>query len=105
MKLPKDLREKRELSVTGSKMRKCSIVDCNETAIRSLSENKWSKYLEKAELKYNENKNKKIYLCKLHYKEVNKIGKSAEKLHQKKGFLDDVEKSREFNSSKKQMFE
>ena len=89
MKLPKELREKRELVGAKSKAKSCSVKECGEPAIRSLSENKWSGYVEKAKLQVNENKKHKIYLCKAHYKEVNKVRKSEEKLYQKKGFLDD----------------
>ncbi len=89
MKLPKELREKGDLSNTASKSKNCSVKDCKETAIRSLSENKWKAYVEKAQLKYLENKQHKIYLCKLHYKDANKYRKSQEKKNQKKGFLED----------------
>ncbi|MHA1294073.1 MAG: hypothetical protein ACTSQJ_15585 [Promethearchaeota archaeon] len=90
MKLPKELREKGDLSGTASKSKKCSVNRCNEIAIRSLAENKWGKYMERAKLKYQENRLHKIFLCKTHYKEANKVRKSDEKLYQKKGFLDDV---------------
>ncbi len=83
-----ELREKGDLSNTASKSKNCSVKDCKETAIRSLSENKWKAYLEKAQLKYLENKQHKIYLCKLHYKDANKYRKSQEKKYQKKGFLE-----------------
>ena len=90
MKLPKELREKKELGGAASKGKECSVRDCSEPAIRSLSENKWNKYIEKAKLKIDENKRRNIYLCKVHYKEVNKIRKSEEKLYgQQKGFLQD----------------
>ncbi|NHJ22970.1 MAG: hypothetical protein EAX89_00240 [Candidatus Lokiarchaeota archaeon] len=89
MKLPKDLREKGDLSSTASKGKECSIKGCGETAIRSLSENKWKTYVDKANLTYTENKQHKIYLCKRHYKDVNKFRKSQEKQFQKKGFLED----------------
>ena len=89
MKLPKELREKADLSATASKAKNCSVKDCKEIAIRSLSENKWKPYVEKAQLKYLENKQHKIYLCKLHYKDANKLRKSQEKKYQKKGFLED----------------
>ncbi len=89
MKLPKELREKSDLSATASKAKNCSVKDCKEIAIRSLSENKWKPYVEKAQLKYLENKQHKIYLCKLHYKDANKLRKSQEKKYQKKGFLED----------------
>jgi hypothetical protein len=88
MKLPKELREKKDLGSATTKERSCSITKCNEIAIRSLSENKWKSFVEKADLKYIENKQHKIYLCKNHYKESNKYRKTQEKLYQKKGFLD-----------------
>ena len=88
MKLPKELREKGDLSSTASKAKNCSIIGCKELAIRSLSENKWKSYVEKAKLKYLENKLHKIYLCKIHYKDANKYRKSQEKMYQKKGFLE-----------------
>jgi len=94
MKLPKELREKRDLSGKASKVKACSVKECGESAIRSLSENKWSKYVEKAKLKINENKKHQIYLCKVHYKEVNKVRKSEEKLYQQKGFLDNTQASK-----------
>ena len=89
MKLPKDLREKGELSSTAIKGKQCSIKGCRQIAIRSLSENSWKSYVEKANLDYLENKQRKIYLCKRHYKDVNKYRKSQEKQFQKKGFLED----------------
>ncbi|MBN1802956.1 MAG: hypothetical protein JW891_15715 [Candidatus Lokiarchaeota archaeon] len=88
MKLPKEMREKKEIGVSKSKS--CSVVECKQPAIRSLSENKWNKYLEKAKLNIEENKQHKVFLCKSHYKEANKVRKSEEKLYQKKGFLDDL---------------
>ena len=94
MKLPKELKEKRDLSGTASKAKICSVNECGETAIRSLSENKWSQYVEKAKLKVDENKKHKIYLCKAHYKEVNKLRKSEEKIYQQKGFLDNSSASK-----------
>ena len=88
MKIPKELREKRDLSGTASKAKVCSVKECGESAIRSLSENKWSKFVEKAKLIVDENKKHKIYLCKTHYKDVNKVRKAQEKVYQQKGFLD-----------------
>jgi hypothetical protein len=89
MKLPKELREKEDLKGASSKNKKCSIKGCNEVAIRSLSENKWKKYVDNADLNYIENRQHKIYLCKNHYRDVNKYRKSQEKFYLKKGFLDD----------------
>ncbi|NVM17926.1 MAG: hypothetical protein HWN80_09435 [Candidatus Lokiarchaeota archaeon] len=89
MKLPKELREKSDLSSTTNKGKRCSIKGCGDIAIRSLSEKGWKSYVEKADLKYFENKQHKIYLCKIHYKDANKYRKSQEKLYQKKGFLED----------------
>jgi len=88
LKLPKELREKGELSSTTIKEKQCSIKGCREIAIRSLSENKWKTFVEKANLNYFENKQHKIYLCKNHYRDANKFRKSQEKLYQKKGFLE-----------------
>ncbi|MHA1488304.1 MAG: hypothetical protein ACTSRI_01465 [Promethearchaeota archaeon] len=88
MKLPKELREKKALIGAAGKKKQCSVIDCGEIAIRSLSENKWSKYAEKASLKIIENRQHKLFLCKKHYKEINKIRKTQEKLYVKKGFLD-----------------
>jgi len=88
LKLPKEIREKKEISGKEGKDKKCSISECTEPAIRSLSENKWKGYVESAKFKFEENKQHKIFLCKVHYKEVNKLRKSEEKLYQKKGFLD-----------------
>ena len=89
LKLPKELREKVELSATANKGKRCSVKGCGELAIRSLPENKWKFYVEKASLKYYENKQRKIYLCKVHYKDANKYRKVQEKKYQKKGFLED----------------
>ena len=89
MKLPKELRDRQDLGGTQVKGKNCSVRGCSELAIRSLSENKWKKYVEKADLQIYENKQRKIYLCKNHYKESNKIRKSDEKYYHKKGFLED----------------
>jgi len=88
LKLPKELREKGDLSATASKGKRCSVKGCGEIAIRSLSENKWKIYVEKANLKIYENRQHKIFLCKDHYKDPNKYRKSQEKVYQKKGFLE-----------------
>ena len=89
MKLPKELREKGDLKTTAPKDKKCSVKGSGAVAIRSLSENKWKVYVDKADLNIVENKQHKIYLCKLHYKEANKFRKDQEKQYQKKGFLED----------------
>lgn len=89
MKLPKELRDKREMG-GNTKTRKCSVKTCNENAIRSLSENTWEKYIEKAGLKLKNSSNRRIYLCKAHYSQSNKFRKSQEKNLQKKGFLDNT---------------
>lgn len=90
MKLPKELREKKEIIGVKTKEKLCSVKECGKPAIRSLSEKQWASYVEKAKLSINENKNHKIYLCKAHYKEVSKPRKSEEKIYQKKGFLADA---------------
>ncbi|MFX1375062.1 MAG: hypothetical protein ACFFA0_04560 [Promethearchaeota archaeon] len=87
MKLPKELRDRRDMG-GNTKKRKCSVINCIENAIRSLSENAWKKYIEKAGLKIKENSNHRIYLCKAHYSQSNKFRKAQEKNFQKKGFLD-----------------
>jgi hypothetical protein len=87
MKLPKELRDKRDMGTT-TKTRKCSVKTCQENAIRSLSENAWKLYIEKAGLKLKDSANRRIYLCKQHYSQSNKYRKSQEKSFQKKGFLD-----------------
>ena len=89
MKLPKELREKKDLKGTVNKGKKCSVSGCYEPAIRSLTEKKFGKYVEKAGFKVDENRMHKIYLCKAHYKESNKVRKNQDKIYQKKGFLDD----------------
>jgi len=94
MKFPKELREKKDIKTISNKAKKCSVRGCGSDAIRSLSENKYGNYVERARLKIEENKLHKIYLCKTHYNEVNKLRKSSEKLYQKKGFLDDQLASR-----------
>ncbi len=98
MKLPKEIRDKRDIGGTV-KTRKCSVVECDENAIRSLSENAWKKYIEKSDLKLKENPSRRVYLCKPHYNQSNKVRKSQEKIFQKKGFLEDS------NSSKKGKWE
>ena len=90
MKLPKELREKINLKGAGSKKKQCSVRGCFEIAVRSLSENKFGRYAERAKLKLDENRLHKILLCKGHYNSVNKERKASEKLTQKKGFLDDA---------------
>ncbi|MFX1378102.1 MAG: hypothetical protein ACFFA4_03340 [Promethearchaeota archaeon] len=90
MKLPKEIKDKKELTRL-TKSKKCSIKGCGEIAIRSLSENTWKNYIEKAGLQFNNNSFHKIYLCKAHYNQSNKYRKSQEKIFQKKGFLDNSE--------------
>jgi hypothetical protein len=88
MKLPKELRDKRDIGGTA-KSKKCSVDGCSENAIRSLSKNAWKKYIEKAGLKLKDSATRRLYLCKPHYSQSNKVKKSQEKSFQKKGFLDD----------------
>ena len=71
MKLPKELREKKDLT-RGGKQKKCSVRECPEIAVRSVSEGKMRRYVEMAKLKIVENKQHKIYLCKTHYREAEK---------------------------------
>ena len=92
MKLPKELKEKKDLGST--KKKKCSVRGCGKDAIRSLSENVWNKYLEKAKLQIEENRLHKIFLCKSHYNEANKFRKKDDKLLKSKGFLDDSRSSK-----------
>ena len=87
MKLPKELRDKRDIGGTVKK-RKCSVKGCSENVIRSLSENAWKKYIEKSGLKLKDSPTRRLYLCKAHYNQSNKVRKSQEKIFQKKGFLD-----------------
>jgi len=89
MKLPKELREKRDLKTKSGSGKVCSVLGCKRKAERSLSENKWQQYVEGAKLKYEENRAKKIYLCKRHYKDAKKVRKKEDKFLQKKGFLQD----------------
>jgi hypothetical protein len=88
VKLPKEIKDKKELT-RMEKNRKCSIKGCEEIAIRSLSENSWKNFVEKAGLTFTRNSYHKIYLCKSHYKQINKYRKSQEKIFRKKGFLND----------------
>jgi hypothetical protein len=94
MKLPKELREKRDLQGAAKTARQCSVRGCTKSAIRSLTEDKFGRYAELARLKLDENRRRKIYLCKEHYNAVNKERKSQEKLYKKKGFLDNVRATR-----------
>ena len=96
MKIPKELRDKRELAGYAKK-RKCSVKGCSEKAIRSLSENAWKKYVEKGGLKIKDSPLRKIYLCKSHYSQANKFKKSLEKNFQKKGFLDNSRSTKKGN--------
>jgi hypothetical protein len=93
MKLPKELRDKRDIGGT-SKTRKCSVKGCSENAIRSLSENAWKKFIEKSGLKLKDNATRRLYLCKPHYSQSNKVRKAQEKIFQKKGFLDNSSSSK-----------
>ncbi len=94
MKLPKELREKQEIKGAAKKAKNCSVKGCNKAAIRSLAEDKYTSYAELANLKLEENRLHKIYLCKEHYNALSKEKKSQEKLYQKKGFLDDSRASK-----------
>jgi hypothetical protein len=93
MKLPKELQEDKYLRDRSGKKRSCSIIDCEEEAVRSLSEDKWEGYLKKAGLNYKENRRRKIYLCKDHYRESKRLRKKDESYRKKKGFLKDASSS------------
>jgi hypothetical protein len=93
MKLPKELRDK--IDIGGpARTHKCSVNNCGENAIRSLSENAWMKYIEKSGLKLKDKPFRRLYLCKEHYYQSNKVRKSQEKIFQKKGFLDNSSSSK-----------
>ncbi len=90
LKLPKELHDRRDLDSKIGKTKKCTIKGCKKTAIRSVSENKWKDYIEKAGFSFIENRAKKVYICRDHYKEVKKVKQKEEKFSQKKGFLNDA---------------
>jgi hypothetical protein len=60
------------------KERKCSIKNCENNAIRSLSPI-YSKILIKAGFSLNEESNR-LYLCKEHYKELKKLKSKEDRL-------------------------
>ncbi len=88
MKLPKELRQGKKGTAEGKINKNCSVVGCEELAIRSLSKQKWEPYAEKAKLKLVKSRNRNIFLCKEHYKVANKIRKSDEKVLKKNIFTE-----------------
>ena len=66
MKIPKEMREKQKLG-TYENNKMCSVFECEGTAIRSLSEKEWMKYIDLVGLKVGKSKNRKVYLCKKHF--------------------------------------
>lgn len=93
MKLPKEIQERKYLKTAGGKKRQCSVKECSKEAVRSLSEDKWEGFLRLADLDYVENRQRKIYLCKKHYKKAKKVKKEEDKYNLKKGFLQDARQS------------
>ncbi|RLE50554.1 MAG: hypothetical protein DRJ21_01630 [Candidatus Methanomethylicota archaeon] len=53
----------------------CSIVNCNERAVRSLSSSEALNYLSKLNLKVKDSNSRRIYLCEKHYKMYKKASK------------------------------
>lgn len=98
LKLPKELQQNKKGYGPSRINRKCSVEECGEIAIRSLSKQKWEPYAERANLKLKKSKGRNFYLCRVHYKDVNKYRKSAEKLTKKNVF---TENSRYGTASKK----
>ncbi len=98
LKLPKELQQNKKGYGPSRINRKCSVEECGEIAIRSLSKQKWEPYAERANLKLKKSKGRNFYLCRVHYKDVNKYRKSAEKLTKKNVF---TENSRYGIASKK----
>ncbi len=96
LKLPKELQQNK----IGPRRinKKCSVKECVEIAIRSLSKQKWESYTKRANLKLKKSKARNIYLCKEHYKATNKYRKSTEKITKKNIF---TENSRSALASKK----
>lgn len=96
VKLPKELQQNK---IGPSRIsRQCSVKECEEIAIRSLSKQKWESYTKRANLKLKKSKARNFYLCKGHYKSANKYRKSTEKITQKNVF---TENSRFAIASKK----
>jgi len=60
----------------------CSIVDCNKSAIRSLSYSEFSKVAPKAGLSIGSNAPRRVYLCEDHYKVFKKFLRK-EKMYEK----------------------
>lgn len=85
MKIPKEIKDKEGMGNT--KGRKCSITGCENISVRSLSEDEYENYVLRANLKYVENRLRKIYVCNKHFKMVKKK-KDKNDIHHKKGFLE-----------------
>lgn len=90
VKLPKELQQNKKGPGPSRINKKCSIEECGEFAIRSLSKQKWESYAERANLKLKKSKDRNFYLCKVHYKAANKYRKSAEKLTRKNIFTENT---------------
>lgn len=83
MKIPKDLKQQGNVRDRG-----CSIRECSERAMRNLPEQEWKSAVKLAKLSYDENKRKRIYLCRDHYYQVKKHKTRTKKNGtNKKGFL------------------
>jgi len=95
MKIPKEIRDKEGVGTTRGKM--CSIIGCENGAIRNLPEKEYENYVLKAGLKYIKNRIKMIYLCNNHLKLVKKE-KRNDKKPKKKGFLVDSPKPYKYNN-------
>jgi hypothetical protein len=88
VKIPKELRQNHRGATSGRTNKQCSIEACEEVAIRTLSKQKWESYLNLADLKIKETRNRNIYLCRQHYKSANKFRKSEEKITGKNIFTE-----------------
>lgn len=85
MKIPRQIRENGNNNPSG---RKCSIRDCNNDASRTVSEVEYSSHIKSQGYSHENNRNKKLYLCRHHYSKFNKTKSRKERFITKKGFLE-----------------
>jgi len=65
--------------LSGSKGKVCSVENCENEAVRSLSTEKAGEALSSAGLSYKVSRRSRIQLCKEHYKAIKKYLKKAQK--------------------------
>ncbi|MHA1732039.1 MAG: hypothetical protein ACTSU5_08840 [Promethearchaeota archaeon] len=68
-----------ERGAAGKKKHPCSIKGCKQPAERSLSKEKYEKIMKALDWKLKDDRSRRLYICRLHYKDLKKKYKRENK--------------------------